>query len=277
MPYWREPTPDELDTKLDAPPGNYPRLLNLSTNVEEALKTYLDQEIMNHEGEKGQWIQDLIAFQHDYWAKPVPNADANSKGYAQIVIPLTAIAVEAVHARHMTTLFGKKQLVSAKAVSPKFPDIAQPFEAFLENQLRYSCNIQDSLESTLLEITKLGTGVARAEWKEYLKYGIADIGGREVEVPVYTERGPGIFSVPLSRFVTPFNELDAQKARWCGEIQEFTQTTLYNAEVQGLFAQGTYDTISTYLSNVSQQDLYENSQQLLEHTQPAFPDTLDIY
>ena len=88
MPFWREPTPGELDTKLAAPESSYPRLLNLADNVSDALKEYLDQETRQHLGERNPWVADLINWQHEYWAKPIPNGEANAKGYAQIEIPI---------------------------------------------------------------------------------------------------------------------------------------------------------------------------------------------
>lgn len=277
MPTFREPSPIELNTKVSKYGSSYPRLLNLDIEVEEALKIYLDQEITQHEAERGPWLQDIIGWQRDYWAKPLPNEEANKRGYATLVIPVSAIAVEAVHARHYTQLFGSKQLVSVRAKSNDYDSAAQPFENFLESELKYSAKFKENFESCALEFTKLGTGVARAEWQEEVKYGITRVGDREEEFPVYTKRGPGIFTVPISRFVMPLNELDAQIARWCGEVQVFTQVPLYNAEVSGLFYQGTYKKICDYLSVAGMFDPYQDSQQTIENRKPAFPDDLEIW
>jgi hypothetical protein len=277
MPNFREPSPIDLDTKVSKYGNNYPRLLNLDVEVSDALKIYLDQEISQHESERGPWLQDIIGWQRDYWAKPLPNEEANKRGYATLVIPVSAIAVEAVHARHYTQLFGNKQLVSVRAKSNQYDNAAQPFEQFLESELKHSAKFKENFESCALEFTKLGTGVARAEWQEEVKYGITRVGDREEEFPVYTKRGPGIFTVPISRFVMPLNELDAQIARWCGEMQIFSQIALYNAEVGGLFYQGTYEKICTFLSTTGEFDPFLTSQQDVENRKPAFPDDLGIY
>jgi hypothetical protein len=106
----------------------YPREIYLDEYTEERLRSYLDEELTNHYGERGNYIDDLLRAQASYWAEP-DRAEVlfPFRGASNIVIPLNAIAVEAIHARTMTTLFGIPQFVSVKATDPDWQNISRPF------------------------------------------------------------------------------------------------------------------------------------------------------
>ena len=100
------------------------KLLELTEEQEKKLKSHLDLILTNHDGERQPFIEDLIRYQKDYWAKPVTEKRTFPfTGAASIVIPLTAIAFETVHARTMTQLFGLRQYVSVKPVNPAFAPV----------------------------------------------------------------------------------------------------------------------------------------------------------
>src|SRR5215203_3802689 len=100
---------------------SYPRELRLSKDTEERLISYLEDELSNHMMEKGAHTEDIMRFQRDYWSKPATErATFPFTGASTIVIPLTAIAVETIHARTMTTLFALPQFVTVRAVSKAY-------------------------------------------------------------------------------------------------------------------------------------------------------------
>jgi hypothetical protein len=95
--------------------AKYPREIYLDKDTEERLISYLNTELLNHYGERASFVDDLKRYQTDYYAKPTsPKKTFPFVNAANIVIPLTAIAVEAVHARVMTTLFALEQFTSVK-------------------------------------------------------------------------------------------------------------------------------------------------------------------
>jgi hypothetical protein len=108
----------------------------LDEETETQLAHYIEDELLNHYAERQLHIEDLLRWQKDYWAKPTKEkATFPFTGAATIVIPLEAIAVEATHARVMTTFFGFEQFVSAKAISPDWDPVAKPFERFIDREL----------------------------------------------------------------------------------------------------------------------------------------------
>src|SRR5688572_12861227 len=103
--------------------ADFPREIYLDPETEEELRMYLDTELANHYMERGEHITDLMRWQKDYWAKPTTEqATFPFTGAATIVIPLSAIAIEAIHARTMTTMFALPQIVSARPLSPDWDD-----------------------------------------------------------------------------------------------------------------------------------------------------------
>lgn len=268
-------------TPMKSPPqlanSGYSRFLKLSAVPDQALKNYLTQQIEQHRGERAAFDDEMIRYQKDYWAKPADETKTFPfVGAAKLIIPLTAIAVEAVHARTMTTLFGLKQLVSAKAKSEAWADAQGPYERFIEQELKAS-KFRDSIEPSILQIEKLGTGVGRAEWEQQVKYGIRDIGGREIEFPVYTKRGAYVYSVPLSRFVMPFACLDVQTAPWCGELHITTQHDLYLLEQSGVVEPGTYAKLYNWVQTSALSDTATVEQERLDKREPSWPDRIEYY
>src|SRR3954470_23572575 len=95
--------------------AEFPRNIKLDEDTKQRLLSYLDTEITNHRAERGQWVEDCTNWQIDYWATPAETQKTFPfKGACNIVIPLIAIAVEALHAKEMTTLFALPQFVTLK-------------------------------------------------------------------------------------------------------------------------------------------------------------------
>ena len=96
----------------------WPRQLNLDEDVERRLSLWLHEEIHNARVEKQPLIEDWKKWQEQYWAKP--KSDVKNWPFpkaANIVIPLTATAVEAVHARLLNTLFTAEPFYSIRPLA----------------------------------------------------------------------------------------------------------------------------------------------------------------
>lgn len=257
----------------------YPREVYLEPEREEAIKQWLIWQITNHRQERSAWVDDLVRYNKDYWAQP------NQKqktfpfvGAANIVIPITAIVAEAVHARNMQRIFNHDQLVSLKIFDPLWAPFDRDIERFGDWQILEQMQFKKKFESAMLEQEILGTGIVKDGYCRFVR-NIIDDQGREVEVPVYT--GPTAEAVPLANFLMPFSAQDPQRADWCGEEHVMTQYEVKQYEQAGLFRPGTYEKLNTYFTannnlNLSS-DKYRQSQEQLQNQTPAWPSRIGWY
>jgi hypothetical protein len=259
---------------------DYPRQLNLGEEIENALKMYLDEELLNHYAERGAFLDELISAQRDYWAEPKSEKRSFPfSGAATIIIPLSAIAFEAIHARAMTQLFGLKQKISAEPKNDMWVDVAPKFETFMSDELD-RLKFRQQIEPAIMEIEKLGTGVAKAGWCKYIKYGVRKVGEEEMEFPVITKQGATADTVPLSRFLMPYTSRDPQTAPWCGEEHSFTANEIRLHCDSGLFKPEAYENLKSYYNTEafdnSSGTAYERSQEELEKRVPHMPERFTI-
>lgn len=259
----------------------YPRLIYLDKDTEERLISYIDTELTNHYAERGSYLDDLIRWQKDYWAKPSKEKQTFPfVGAANIVIPLTAIAVEAVFARMMTMLFGMSEIVDTQAVHPDFDATQAPLRRFLDKEIKGGLQFRKKIESPILEIIKFGTGNAKVGYERIVKYGLQEVNGQEIEVPIVVRDGCVVDGVAESRFLMPFNSQDPQNAQWCGEEHSLNPFKVKQLVESGFFYPEVWADLEQYVtqSTVSQDRTrdFQNSQETLENRQPVWPQYVDI-
>jgi len=261
-------------------PG-YPRELVLDSDTEERLVSYIETELLNHYMERGTWMDRLLSWQKDYWAEPTTKrATFPFTGASTLVIPLTAVAVEAVHARTMTTLFALNQVVSATARSDSWEDYARPVERFLDHELLKEMKLRRKLDSSVLEIEKFGTGIGKVGYEKILKTAIRTVGGVEQEYPVIVRDGAVVDSVAIGRFLMSFSATDPQTAPWCGEEHAESPYTVMCLERSGLFKPGTFDKIKAWVATSSQtatgvERRFAQGQEALESRKAVWPNLID--
>ena len=122
------PGPPEAIEPL-SPKGNWPKMLKLSKERETVLIAWLSSEITSGWLEKEDVVADWKKWQNDYWAQPETKVkNFPFKKAANIVIPLTAIAVEAVHARLMNTIWTVEPFWSIRPRTLRWIEGAKPVE-----------------------------------------------------------------------------------------------------------------------------------------------------
>lgn len=254
----------------------YPREIFLDQDTEERLRSYLDDELYLHYGERGQWMDDLLRHQKDYWAKPsTEQATFPFKGAATIIVPLTAIAVEAVHARVMTTLFALPQSVSATPIDPNWSDAARPVERAVDKELKLM-NFREVLDSSLLECEKFGNGIGKIGYEREVRIAMRTMpDGTEQEIEVVTKQGSNVCATSVGRFLLPFYSQDPQSSPWVGEEHSRSPFEVLQLERSGLFRSGTFEKLKEWIQLHSDANEFEQSQQDLEKTNPAFPNRID--
>lgn len=273
----------------------YPREINLDSDTEERLISYMNEVLNNHYAERGEHIEDLLRWQKDYWAKPTnEKATFPFHGAATLVVPLDAIASEAIHARTMTTRFAIQDIVSTHAVSDDWSDAAVPVERFLNCEILDHMKIRRPLGDCFLEATKFGTMIGKVGYERIVKTSIRAIGDREEEVDVVVRDGAQFDPVPDARFLMPHSSQDPQITSWCGEEHSLDPYDVMTMESAGLFKPGTIidgpnwetdpaevsklhawinRTMGTTTTNTGNR--FERHQEELEHTKSQWPKRID--
>ncbi len=254
----------------------YPREIFLDEDTEERLRSYLDDELYRHYGERGQWMEDILRHQKDYWAKPSKEvATFPFKGAATIIIPLSAIAVEAIHARVMTTLFALPQSVAAVAVDPNWSDAVRPVERAIDKELNLM-GFRDVLDSALLECEKFGNGIGKIGYERHVRTAVREMeDGTEQEFEVTTKQGTNVCATSVGRFLLPYYSQDPQTSPWVGEEHSRSPYEVLQLEKAGLFRPGTFEKLKEWIQQQGENNSFERSQQQLEKTEPAFPHNID--
>jgi hypothetical protein len=263
----------------------YPREIYLGEDREAELSMYLDTILTRYYMDTNEHIQDLLQWQSDYWAKPTKKvANFPFKNASTIVIPITAIAVEAVHARAETQLFGQSQLVVSQSISDEWDEAQKPVEDFMNYQLLEVLKIRKSMSSCFLEAEKFGTAIGKPLYQRMIRNGVREIDGEDQEFQVVYKDGPSFDAVPDSKFILPYWSQDAQSSDFVGEEHSDTPLFVYEAEQSGLFRPGTYKALDIYLENQMSEPGsgmdgkdFERNQMELEKTRYSLGRRLDWY
>jgi len=260
----------------------YPRNIRLDAETEQRLRSYLDDELLRHYAENTDYREELKSWQRDYWAKSKKErATFPFTGASRLIIPITAISVEAVHARTMTTLFGLPQFVSAKAKSKDLVDVDVAVEKMLDHEILGNSRNYSQIDSGILELEKYGTGIAKCSYEYQLRTAVRDITDQDGNViesrefDVVTRQGACIDAVPSGRYVMPFAHQDPQTSPWCGEehqgspyeVKQLVQSSFFYPEVmEKMEAWVSYSrtgtgTIQTRETETQQEDLEKRAAQ----------------
>lgn len=232
--------------------------------------------------ERDDFVNRLIRYQKEYWAEPkIKVKTFPFTGAASIVIPLTAIAVEAIHARTMTTLFGlEDQIVTVKAKNKDWADYATPFERFINHELLDIIDLYKPLNDINLEITKLGTGVSKCSYERVVRTGVRERNGQEETFDVVVKDGASVYAVPLGKFLMRFDEHNTETSQWCGEEHNDTIDDIEKKEHAGMFLPGTTDKLWAWVTRsvagtVGVERKTQRAQELLEGRTPVWPKYID--
>jgi len=260
----------------------YPRELNLGPEIEERLISYLEDELLNHYADRDVFVDDVKRWQKDYWAKPPKDkVTFPFTGASTIVIPLTAIAVEAIHSRIMTTLFGLSQFVSVKPKTAAFTHLARPYEQWLDHVCLNDIGVEKQLNDPILEIGKFGTGCALSSYERIVKTAVRDApDGTSQDFEVVTKQGPTLDGVPITNLLMPLYAKDPQTSPWVGQQHSRTPYEVKQLEHSGFFREGTFDKLINYVTATQIEGQhgerkYENFVAELGDLKAAWPQRID--
>lgn len=207
--------------------GNWPRMLKLSKSRKSVLINWLTTEIDNAIEEKEEIVEDWKSWQKQYWAQPASKVkNFPFQRAANIVVPLTAIAVEAVQARLMNTIWSVEPFWSIRPRTKRWIEAAKPTEEWLQSEVE-DCNSLDAYRfcsDTLMELCKLGTGIGKSGYTKIVKKSLRPNPAGGKDDPYYTvvSNGATLEYVACANFLIRAGEQDPQTAAWCGEEHAFT-------------------------------------------------------
>lgn len=267
----------------DSPRANWPRMLNLDDETEERLSIFLDEEIRRARYEKQDLIEDWKDWQADYWATPAEEEkNFPFKRAANIIIPLTAIATEAVIARIMNTIFAVEPFWSVRPQSRQWVEAAKPVEEFLETERKNTSalDVYGMAQDSLTELVKLGTAIGKSSYERDMRKSVRQMpDGSEETLWHERHNGATLDYVPVANFLMRMSEQDPQEARWCGEEHEFTWSQLKRMSLSGRMDAEAIESIkSWYVQGVSEEGGREYQEELDEEvkTEPLWSETFDV-
>lgn len=265
--------------------GAYPPLLNLDEDTEQSLLTFLNDEVVRHMADRQTFIQDLLNMQKDYWAEPsTERRTFPFQGAANLVIPLNAIAAEAVQARSMTMVWASKPVVAVEIRNPEFSAAEHPLENYLDYELRVNMKARRMMNSSVFETIKFGTGIGKSDYakvtKKLVRFNPAT--NEKEELPVTIRDSATLDSVAYANFIMPNYAQDPQTSPWVGETMSDTAFGIKNKEQVGLFYEGTFVSLKSHFFAVSRTGTNEErkftaAQEDLEKTGNIFPELIDWY
>lgn len=256
---------------------DYPSQLTLDPEVREQLTQWVDTELTNHLSERDSWIQDMNNLERDYIAKPSEDRPSFPfVGASNLIIPFTAITFEATLARTMQRFYALKQRVSVNGKDPAIKDLISEIEIYFDDEIVVQGDAIENLKPAIMQQVLLGTGVAKATFEKVCKKGMRN--GKPFEVVI--KEGSVIKSVPVTNFLMPFDCVDPQTARWCGEVFWLNPYQIPQLENDGFFAEGTTENLRQYF--LSQQPstsaLYTTqSEETLESREPTYPIRIEFF
>lgn len=253
----------------------YPREIYLDEDTEDRLISYLNDELLNHYAERSSFVEDLLTLQSDYYAQPtVKKKTFPFTGAANIVIPITAIAVEAVHAREMTTLFALPQFCSVK-VPDAYGDIDHDLEKYIDHVMLKEVDFYSFCNNVLLENKKFGSCVGKSSYEKIIKTAVKTIGDTEHEFDVVVSQGPTADPVPLANFLMPYGAMDPQKSPWCGEEHLETSFQVKTLVESGFFRDDVWEKLENWVIQNQQTTLssapYTQKLEVIQNQVPVWP------
>lgn len=254
------------------------RQLDVDPEVLSALTSYVADELVNHNAERGKLEDRWIRENEDFWAEPV-NGEASAElpviGFANIIIPLTAIAVEAVHARDMGQLFGLKELITVD-VQEQDQSAKAGLEKFFNNELLNNLEFRKKVEAPLLQMTKNGTAVMMSGYREVKTHVVQSYDGSEIKVPVYRQKGTFIEGIDIKDFLMPFYAQEIDESPWVGHRFTISEYTLKQMVAAGQLAPDAYENLNGYYIGVTIDDKVLSSTQELTDTVPIYPSEIEL-
>ena len=260
--------------------GRWPRMLVLDEDIKDNLCQYLDNEIELCWQERSVLVRDWIQWQKDYWAKPSEKIkNFPFRRASNIIIPMTAIAVEAIFARLLTTLFSVKPFYSIRPRIPEWVEEAPNIESWFQTEVedQSTIDMDQFARESLLELIKLGTAIGKSGFERDMRKVNVDLpDGTTTSRWFERKSGATLDYVPLANFLMRLYEREPQTAAWVGEEHpDLTWVQLKRHALSGRMMPEAVDKIKSWWSDQSGTDStgrqYDDERRAMENeSEPAW-------
>lgn len=222
----------------DQPPGwgHYTPLIPITGEAYDRLVRWLNEELQLARTERQRLMEDWKEWQRQYWAAPkTKTKDFPFKNAANIVIPITAIAVEAVHARLMNTIWAPRPFWSINPTSEMWVPAAPRVEEWLQNEVERpeGLMLYEVTNEGFMEFCKLGTVIFKSGYERVVKKSYRMVAGQLEEYWYECKNSATVHWVPRANFLIRFTETDPQNSSWCGEEHQWTWGQLKTMALSG--------------------------------------------
>ena len=209
----------------------------LSEDMKAELRTLLDDELFRAEGDRQAFIDKLARWQLVYEA-PMPDEpkDFPLANSSNITVPVTKESVNALTAQLAQTTITPSPRWVLKTDSEGWMPFIGTLERFLDRASKEEFELDNVIETWILEAAKYGTSVIEAGYEEKeVNFHIYSRDGKKAEKKKKTKRGPVVYNVPLQDFLIPFESQDIQEAFWVAKRIRMNDSQLKQRQQSGKF------------------------------------------
>jgi len=231
--------------------------------VEEVIR-WLDEQIRRVKSDRGGLDQKILEWDRQYEAIP----EEASKNFpwpeaSNIIVPVTATAVESVMARLIGSVFGGKELWTAIAKSPEWVDLSDPLARWLNWAADNVLGMYEVCQRWFISTAKYGTGILKLPWVEHFRDVKYMTNNGLYQERIKTHDGPLPEVVRLENFLFSSDAITTQDIQSCEWVAHRTvRTYKYLKEKENAGVYTNIDQIKDYKRSSST----DTEQQMEERT-----------
>lgn len=250
-----------------------PRQLDLSPEVKASLVSYLTTELQNHRAERGDLVDRWKRENLDFWAEPSTAAQSSLPviGFASLIVPVTAIAAEAIHARVMGSHFGMDDLVTTR-IADTFSKHKAASDDYFNYIFRSELEYRKKMESPFFQTIINGTGFVQVGYRDTkTSVLITKADGSEVKVPISKEKGTCVEGVDIEDFLMPFYATCTDTSPWVGHQFRVSEYSFKQMVAGGETDPESYAALESYFRGTTQGEDKLTQTRDITDTTPVFP------
>lgn len=239
-------------------PGGPPQEVNIDQTVQDvvlsddpypkAILKVKEDRLDRLKIELDEWLDSLLSSQQDKlqeWAtqeeeyRAIPEGPRTHPfvGACGDIVPVSAMAVDPIHARLDTGIFKADPVFTLKGLKKSVLKYIPALEVWIEYYQKYKAELRSIVSPRLLEMTKHGTMVLKTVYdRERYKIMTYDPRWNVIEKEVTRFSGPRTFGIPLQDFLFPPGYQHLQKCPFVAERQRMRFDDLMVAQKSGKLA-----------------------------------------
>lgn len=228
-------TVDDVVERGAKPESSYPAcLLPISEATRTDLLTWIDEWFQALKGPHDTKLNEWALQEVSYRARSPGPLTVPFIGACGDVVPVTAMAVDPVHARLDTGIFKADPVFRLKPLQKKATKYVDSLEKWIQYYQKHKLQLRKVASPRLLELTKHGTMVFKTVY-EHEKYNIMtyDAKWKPIKKEVTRFKGPKVYGISLADFVFPPQYTDVQDCPITFERQRYFYTDLKVLEASG--------------------------------------------